>query len=227
MKALRWFVLGLLAAVGGWLYLSNQQLARELAALRAENQQLQQARAAAEEAAASATQAQSDELERLRRDNQELLKLRNEVRLLREDKQTLTRQVQTVQAQAQDAQAQVQNAQAQLQALQAPAAGTATAPPQVRGLFTQAQLTVLQQRGVTMDANAAMMACLNNLRSLDGAIQQWALQNQKPPGTVVTLNDLAPYLRNQTPACPAGGTYNLNTVGTKPACTLPGHVLPQ
>jgi myosin heavy subunit len=226
MKALRWFVLGLLAAVGAYLYLLNQQLAREAAGLRAENQQLQEAKAAAEEAVEAASRTQSEELARLRQDNQELLKLRNEVRQLREDKQTLSRQVQTVQSQAQDAQAQVQNAQAQLQALQATAAGTATAPGPVRGLFTQAQLTALQQRGVTMDANAAFLACLNNLRSLDGALQQWALENRKPAGSAVTLNDLAPYLRNQTPACPAGGTYNLSTVGARPTCTVPGHVLP-
>jgi hypothetical protein len=28
------------------------------------------------------------------------------------------------------------------------------------------------------------------------------------------------------PSCPAGGVYTIGTLGDKPTCSLPGHVLP-
>src|SRR2546421_2137148 len=48
-------------------------------------------------------------------------------------------------------------------------------------------------------------ACINNLRQIDGAIQQYALENKKSPSDPVTETDVTPYLKNLV-ACPAGGT---------------------
>ncbi len=67
-------------------------------------------------------------------------------------------------------------------------------------------------------------ACINNLRQLDAAKQQWALEKSEPKTAVPTKEDLLPYLRHW-PACPAGGTYNLGAVGDSPTCSLPGHEL--
>src|SRR5947208_12977542 len=39
-------------------------------------------------------------------------------------------------------------------------------------------------------------ACINNLRQVDGAIQQWALENKKAAGDAVTETDVTPYLKN-------------------------------
>jgi prepilin-type N-terminal cleavage/methylation domain-containing protein len=49
-------------------------------------------------------------------------------------------------------------------------------------------------------------ACINNLRQIDGAVQQWALETKQndtasmPDGTVIL-----PYLKSQV-TCPAGGS---------------------
>jgi len=64
-------------------------------------------------------------------------------------------------------------------------------------------------------------ACINNLRQLDGAVQQWALENQKKTGDPVATTDITPYLKSQImPVEPAGGTYTVATVGTTPVCDL-------
>ena len=73
-------------------------------------------------------------------------------------------------------------------------------------------------------------ACINNLRLIDAAKQQWALENHKQNTDTPTVADLTPYLgrgpRGQFPVCPQGGTYTIGSVGEKPQCSIPGHVLP-
>jgi len=68
-------------------------------------------------------------------------------------------------------------------------------------------------------------ACINNLRQLDAAKNEWALEKGQPAGAVPTKQDLLPYLR-RWPACPQGGTYTLGPVGDAPTCSIPGHKLP-
>jgi hypothetical protein len=68
-------------------------------------------------------------------------------------------------------------------------------------------------------------ACINNLRQIDGAKQQWALEKGKQATDVPTWDDLKPYL-GRIPVCPAGGTYTIGPVGEKPTCSIPGHRLP-
>ena len=77
-----------------------------------------------------------------------------------------------------------------------------------------------------------MNACINNLRQLDGAIQQYALENKQAAGAAVTTDDCTPYLKNSV-VCPAGGTtivdsYTVTDCSTQPKCQkVPGtHVLP-
>jgi hypothetical protein len=70
-----------------------------------------------------------------------------------------------------------------------------------------------------------VLACVNQLRQLDGAKQQWALENRKTTADVPTERDLAPYLKNGIPKCPAGGTYALNAVSAAPTCNIAGHSL--
>src|SRR5260370_28323214 len=54
-------------------------------------------------------------------------------------------------------------------------------------------------------------ACINNLRQMDGAAQEWALEYKKPTGTAVSTADITPYIKltstGQVPACPGGGRY--------------------
>ena len=83
-------------------------------------------------------------------------------------------------------------------------------------------------------ATSQANACINNLRQIDAAANQFALEKGKKTGDTVVLNtDLTPYIKlnsgNSIPPCPAGGTYALTIVGTNPTCTLssltPAHAL--
>ena len=78
---------------------------------------------------------------------------------------------------------------------------------------------------------AQQNACLNNLRIIDAAKQQWALEKSKTADAIPTVQDIAPYLKldanGNVPGCPSGGTYTLNAVGELPSCSVAGHVLPQ
>jgi len=69
--------------------------------------------------------------------------------------------------------------------------------------------------------------CINGLRQIDGAKQEWALEHRMPPTAVPTEADLAPYFARwpgrSMPICPAGGTYSINAIQTAPACSMPEH----
>lgn len=83
--------------------------------------------------------------------------------------------------------------------------------------------------------------CINNLRLIDGAKQQWALENKKHSTDTPTVEELRPYLdRGQTgklPSCPMDqnhsfeSSYNINDVESNPTCKIhpdgsAAHVLP-
>ena len=69
-------------------------------------------------------------------------------------------------------------------------------------------------------------ACINNLRMIDAAKEQWALENNKAAGQAVDAKDIVDYLKGgQIPVCPQGGTYKLNPIGNNPECNIPGHAL--
>jgi outer membrane lipoprotein-sorting protein len=70
-------------------------------------------------------------------------------------------------------------------------------------------------------------ACINNLRQIDAAKNEFALEKGKANGTIVTETDITPYLvGGKMPVCPSGGTYTIGKVGEKPTCSIPGHELP-
>jgi competence protein ComGC len=74
---------------------------------------------------------------------------------------------------------------------------------------------------------AQQNACINNLRQIDTAKHQWALENNKKETDTPTESDLLPYFRShQWPQCPAGGTYTIGAVSNAPACSIPNHHLP-
>ena len=78
--------------------------------------------------------------------------------------------------------------------------------------------------------------CINNLRQIDAAKQQWALENGKTNGDIIaTESDIMPYLgrgpKGNFPHCPSGGQYVIGKLNQPPACSLgtnvnPPHVLP-
>jgi hypothetical protein len=77
---------------------------------------------------------------------------------------------------------------------------------------------------------AQMNACINNLRLIDSAKQQWALETQKDESALPTTDNLQQYLGRDAsapwPICPAGGNYQIKTVGESPTCDIPNHALP-
>ena len=83
-------------------------------------------------------------------------------------------------------------------------------------------------------------ACINNLRLIDAAKQQWALEQSQSSTSTMTGTDIQPYLGHggggELPACPADSTQTwaasygttLNAVNVKPTCSIvpATHVLP-
>jgi septal ring factor EnvC (AmiA/AmiB activator) len=86
------------------------------------------------------------------------------------------------------------------------------------------QLQVQQQQAAEV-ANAN--ACINNLRAIEAAKDQWALEKQKTATDVPTTQDILPYFKDGTlPVCPDGGSYSINAAGDLPTCSIQGHALP-
>jgi prepilin-type N-terminal cleavage/methylation domain-containing protein len=79
-------------------------------------------------------------------------------------------------------------------------------------------------------ATSQTNACINNLRQLDGAKQQWALEMKQLSTVTPGITDIQPYLGRGTagtyPLCPASGSYTIGTVATPPSCNVALHVLP-
>ncbi len=69
--------------------------------------------------------------------------------------------------------------------------------------------------------------CINNLRMIDAAKQQWALENKKSEYDVPTPEDLEPYIKGGFASlhCPKDGIYTINRVGVAPSCSVPEHIL--
>ena len=79
-----------------------------------------------------------------------------------------------------------------------------------------------------------MNACINNLRQIDGAAQQWALETKQATNALPAFTDISGYLKSSV-VCPAGGanatfatSYTLQTIDKKPLCQVVGttHVCP-
>ena len=69
--------------------------------------------------------------------------------------------------------------------------------------------------------------CINNLRQIDDAKAQWALETHKNAAAVPVDADLfgpGLYLKAK-PKCRGGGQYDLRTVGETTLCDQPGHEL--
>jgi hypothetical protein len=85
---------------------------------------------------------------------------------------------------------------------------------------------VVKTNSVNAPETAQKDTCTNNLRQIDDAKQQWAVENKKNETDRPTPDDLKPYLREgQLPVCPAGGTYTINRVAAPSQCSHPGHSL--
>jgi general secretion pathway protein G len=66
--------------------------------------------------------------------------------------------------------------------------------------------------------------CINNLRQIDGAKDQYALEHNNAAPTA--MGDLVPTYIKATPVCRAGGAYTIGALGANPTCNITGHALP-
>jgi general secretion pathway protein G len=72
----------------------------------------------------------------------------------------------------------------------------------------------------------AQSSCINNLRQIDGAKLQWALEKGKTTNDIPAFEDIAPYMHLPI-VCPKGGTYAAGKVGEPAKCSIGGeHVAP-
>jgi prepilin-type N-terminal cleavage/methylation domain-containing protein len=81
-------------------------------------------------------------------------------------------------------------------------------------------------------ASSQANACINNLRKLDDAASQFAIEQHKRLGDALNYpNDLTPYIKLNSagtiPPCPVGGSYYADaTIGATPTCSLGSTVTP-
>ena len=87
-------------------------------------------------------------------------------------------------------------------------------------------------------AKSQATACINNMRQIDSAIQQFSMETGKKAGDVIRFpDDLTSYIKlnsaGSIPGCPANGLYSPTLVGNIPSilCSLsdtvdPPHILP-
>jgi prepilin-type N-terminal cleavage/methylation domain-containing protein len=82
--------------------------------------------------------------------------------------------------------------------------------------------------------NTQTNTCINNLRQIDAAKQQWAIETKQATNATPAFSDISGYLKAVV-VCPSGGasatfasTYTLGDIANKPVCQIyPGtHVLP-
>lgn len=78
-------------------------------------------------------------------------------------------------------------------------------------------------------------SCIANLKQIDSAKEQYAMDLRLATGAAVTwanLTGASGYLKGPAtgPVCPGGGAYTIDVVGTNPACSKSAspdlHVLP-
>jgi prepilin-type N-terminal cleavage/methylation domain-containing protein len=82
-------------------------------------------------------------------------------------------------------------------------------------------------------ATSQQNACVNNMRQISAAVNEWALETGQVSGSPncasaissgsAAETDLSPYIQlnsnSSIPPCPAGGTYTVGNVGALPQVT--------
>jgi septal ring factor EnvC (AmiA/AmiB activator) len=202
-----WLLIAAFLASVVFLFLANSQKNAALVSLNESKQQAQDLQAQLDQVKSSNADSQNAQISQLRADNQDLPRLRNQVTMLLASNQKLqsandklTQQLKAILSTAQDQQTQLEKFVAEKQ--------------QVRAVEQELDIS-------------ARNVCINNLRQIDAAKNQWALENNKTADAIPAAQDLLPYLKDGIfPVCPSGGTYTIGAVGVPPTCSVFGHALP-
>ena len=82
---------------------------------------------------------------------------------------------------------------------------------------------------VSIRQTAKENICINNLRQIETAIEQWSILSDVDENVALTpyTDEIYSYINEGAPNCPSGGTYTLRTLGDFPQarCNIPEHVL--
>ena len=65
-------------------------------------------------------------------------------------------------------------------------------------------------------------SCIANLKQIEGAKEQWAMDTKASPADTPTITDLYgtdKYIKAE-PQCPNSGSYTVGTVATAPVCSI-------
>ena len=79
--------------------------------------------------------------------------------------------------------------------------------------------------------NSRQKSCVANLKQIESAKEQWAMDTKAAPTATPGTGDLygnTLYIKVQ-PTCPSNGAYTIGDMGTRPSCDRPtseGHTLP-
>ena len=65
-------------------------------------------------------------------------------------------------------------------------------------------------------------SCAANLRQIETAKEQWAMDNKKGALDTPTMAELVPAYMKSSPTCPSGGTYDVGNMSTRPTCSIGG-----
>lgn len=86
---------------------------------------------------------------------------------------------------------------------------------------------------LTMSSTSKRTVCINNIKKLAGAVDQYVIENNVDVGTKLSSAQedevYSKYIRGGVPTCPSGGQYTIETIGSNPQvrCTKEedGHTL--
>ena len=162
---------------------------------------------------------QEEEIERLKKDAQELPKLRGEITRLRTRKAEFDKMEEEI-GPLKAAVRELANIKKQNNQLANREQYLTQLNRQIQGQMAQGQQAV-GGKAVFAQYNQ----CVVNLKQLDGAAQQWALETKKTARSPVEVEGIKPYLKgSRLPVCPNGGNYLFRTVAESPTCSVHGEL---
>ena len=89
-------------------------------------------------------------------------------------------------------------------------------------------LSIAVPQWVRLRERSWARACQANLRQIEAAKEQFAMENNLSNGSSCTMADLWPaYMKGSIlPDCPAGGVYTVGNIGVEPTCSYSGGLYP-
>ncbi len=90
----------------------------------------------------------------------------------------------------------------------------------IRSKLENERAAASSAENIGSSAVAAKNSIMANLRQIDGAKEQWALENKVKHGAAVDENQVNQYLRGGAPKSVAGEVYHYNPVGQQPTAEL-------